>query len=192
MHIFIICIFYSEVLKTRVKYFWRRCVHVSACVCVTFLLLRRRKIILFEKRSKSKFFPILICISGVTVFEWVNSPFYAACIFTVIHGFQTAFFLHTTSAALHLCRSKFPFYRNLVVGSQVWSETWWGELQRLGGSMLSSIYDSNISFLNSMILKPTTLRSTALRGVWGHHMRWWKCLSGCSCLNLVARAPPLG
>lgn len=36
--------------------------------------------------------------------------------------------------------------------------------------MISSIYDSKIPFLNSMILKPTTLRSTALRGVCGHHI----------------------
>ena len=58
--------------------------------------------------------------------------------------------------------------------------------------MISSIYDSKILFLNSMILKPTTLRSTALRGVCGHNMHRCKCLSGCSCLNPVARAPPLG
>lgn len=37
--------------------------------------------------------------------------------------------------------------------------------------MISSIYDSKIPFLNAMILKPTTLRSTALKGVRGHHMQ---------------------
>lgn len=57
--------------------------------------------------------------------------------------------------------------------------------------MISSIYDSKIPLLNAMILKPTTLRSTALKGVCGH-MQQCKCLSGCSCLHPVARAPPLG
>ena len=57
--------------------------------------------------------------------------------------------------------------------------------------MISSIYDSKIPLLNAMILKPTTLRSTALKGVCGH-MQQCKCLSSCSCLHPVARAPPLG
>ena len=110
MHIFIICIFYSEMLKARVKFFKEMCICVCMCMCYVPIVKEKKKNFIWKTIKKNKFFPFLFYTSGVMIFEWVSSPFCPAYILTVIQGFQTAFLLHTTSAALHLCRSKFPFW----------------------------------------------------------------------------------